>query len=79
MKRRLTYKDPLIKTLEGPYSTFSPSGKISTDGNYHDNKKDGSWYFYNDSAKAFVEHQYHLDTLKAVIDLDSLELEKKNQ
>ena len=77
MKRRLTYKDPSLKILEGPFTTFSASGKVSTDGAYHDNKKDGSWYFYNDSAKAFAEYQYHLDTLKAVLDLDSLAMEKK--
>jgi TonB family protein len=77
MKRRLTYKDAMLKTLHGRFVNFSPSGIVSSEGDYVDNKKDGSWYLYNDTAHAITEYKYHLDTLLAVIDLDSLQLEKK--
>ena len=77
MKRCLTYKDAMLKTLHGRYVNFYSSGIISSEGDYVDNKKDGSWYLYNDTAHAITEYKYHLDTLLAVINLDSLELEKK--
>ena len=77
MKRRLRYKDPLLKILNGSYTTFFPSGIVSNEGSYLDNKKDGSWYIYNDTSKAITEYKYHLDTLLAVMDVDSLDLEKK--
>lgn len=77
MKRCLTYKDAMLKTLHGKYINFYPSGIVSSTGDYIDNKKDGSWYLYNDTAHAITEYKYHLDTLLAVINLDSLELEKK--
>ena len=77
MKRCLTYKDAMLKTLQGRYVNFYPSGIISSEGNYVDNKKDGSWYLYDDTSHAITEYQYHLDTLLAAINLDSLALEKK--
>ena len=79
IKRLLTYKDPQLKILHGPYAAFFPSGYISNEGNYVENKKDGSWLLYNDTAKAITESKYHLDTLLAVINLDSLEEKRDKQ
>ncbi len=39
MKRCLTYKDPLLKILNGNFTNFSPTGSIASQGNYLDNKK----------------------------------------
>ena len=77
MKRRLTYKDPLLKILNGNFTNFSPAGFVASEGNYIDNKKNGSWYLYDDTAHAIVEYKYHFDTLLAALNLDSLELKKK--
>ncbi len=77
MKRRLTYKDPLLKTLHGDYAAFFPSGTISNQGNYLDNKKNGKWYIYNDTAKVVAEYRYHLNTLLAILNSDSLKLEEE--
>lgn len=77
MKRRLTYKDHLLKILHGNFATYLPSGYIEREGNYVDNKKHGSWVLYRDSAKAYIEYKYHLDTLTAVLNLDSLHAERK--
>jgi TonB family protein len=77
MKKRMTYKDPLLKILNGSYLVFAPSGFVSTEGMYRDNKKDGSWYLCNDTGKAIIESKYHLDTLLAIIDLDSLYTERQ--
>ena len=77
MKRRLTYKDPLLKILNGSYASYSPSGYVSNEGDYLDNKKDGSWLLYDDSSKAITEYKYHLDTLLAALNLDSLESKRK--
>ncbi len=77
MKRLLTYKDSLLQVLNGPYTVFSSSGTISTEGNYVNNKKEGSWHYFNSSSKAVKEYKYHMDTLLAVMDVDSLEKTKK--
>lgn len=77
LKRRLTYKDPALKILHGDYTTFYPSGVTSGQGNYIDNKRDGKWYTYNDTAKIVYEYRYHQDTLLAVLNWDSLELARK--
>jgi protein TonB len=77
MMRFLTYKDSLLKILNGPYKLFFPSGYVSTKGNYLNNKKDGSWYTYTDSGKPQMEYKYHLDTLLAMLNIDSMEIERK--
>ncbi len=77
MKRRLAYKDPLLKISNGTYTDFNAAGYISTQGNYSNNKKDGSWFKYNDTGKTVLEYRYHLDTLIEVINSDSLEIENK--
>jgi TonB family C-terminal domain len=77
MMRFLTYKDSLLKILNGPYKLFFPSGYVSTKGAYLNNKKDGSWYTYSNSGKPLMEYKYHLDTLLAALDIDSLEAERK--
>ena len=77
MKRRLTYKDSLLKTLNGNYANFFPSGFISSGGNYLDNKKEGRWFVYDDSGHAQMGYNYHLDKIMNIINIDSLSEEQK--
>lgn len=72
-----TYKDSLLKVLNGRSATFDKSGGISQDGNYQDNKKEGSWFLYDDTAHATFEYKYYSNSLIVKIDLDSLAEENK--
>ncbi len=77
IKTKITYRDSLWTTLNGTYAEFGKRGYISSEGKYINNKKEGSWYEYDDTAHAVFEYKYHLDSLKSVINLDSLSNEKK--
>jgi TonB family protein len=77
MKRRLTYKDPELKILNGNYASYYGSGYRMYEGKYKDNLKDGSWYFFNDTGKAILEYKYDLGILSAVLNMDSLDIENK--
>lgn len=72
-----TYKDSNLSTLNGRYMEYSSTGYLSSDGQYSQNKKDGDWFVYNDTSHAIAKYKYHLDSLLSVINLDSLDEEKK--
>ncbi|HEV8081399.1 MAG TPA: energy transducer TonB [Chitinophagaceae bacterium] len=77
LQRRMMYRDSLLTSLNGSYADFREDGFIYSDGKYINNKKEGSWYVYDDTAHAKFEYKYHLDSLTALINLDSLSEEKK--
>jgi TonB family protein len=72
-----TFRDKDLKTLSGNYADYNTDGNLVTAGQYADNKKDGVWYLYNDTLKAITKYVFHLDSLIATIDLDSLDKESK--
>ncbi|HEY5408422.1 MAG TPA: TonB family protein [Ginsengibacter sp.] len=72
-----TFRDKNLKILNGDYAGYHPNGYLATTGNYINNKKDGLWYAYNDTAKAITKYTFHLDSLLSTIDLDSLAKENK--
>jgi len=72
-----TYKDSNLSILNGRYMEYSSTGYLSSDGQYSQNKKDGDWFVYNDTSHAIAKYKYHLDSLLSVINLDSLDEEKK--
>lgn len=72
-----TFRNKDLKVLNGEYADYNPNGYLATTGNYINNKKDGLWYTYNDTAKAIKKYTFHLDSLLATIDIDSLEKENK--
>lgn len=74
---RKMYSDNQLTMLHGRCATYSPSGYLSKDGQYFQNKKEGAWYLYDDTSRAVKELKYHLDTLLSVTDLDSLYKEKQ--
>lgn len=77
IRTKITYNDSLLTVLHGIYANFSKKGYIAFEGNYFNNKKEGNWYVYDDSAHATFEYKYYQDSILSVIDLDSLSNEKK--
>src|SRR6185312_1103204 len=74
---RASFKDKGLTILQGDYADYHTNGYLATTGHYIDNKKDGLWYIYNDTAKAITEYKFHLDSLLSKIDMDSLDKENK--
>ena len=77
MIARSTFRDKNLKILNGDYADYHPNGYLASTGNYINNKKEGLWYAYNDTAKAITKYTFHLDSLLSTIDLDSLAKENK--
>lgn len=77
MKRRITYSDSELKVKNGNFANFSAKGILISEGNYRENKKDGSWFLYNEVPKVILEYKYHLDTLLQILNTDSLINERK--
>jgi TonB family protein len=76
LQRKITYSDSSLTILTGTYAEFSENGYIASDGKYINNKKEGSWYVYDDTAHTVLEYKYLKDSVLSVIDLDSLKTEK---
>ena len=74
---RKMYSDNRLTILNGKYATYYPSGYLAEEGQYIQNKKDGSWYVFDDTSRAIKEMKYRLDSLVSVTDLDSLHKEKE--
>ena len=74
---REIYADENLTILNGKCATYASTGYIVEDGQFVQNKKDGTWYEYDDTSRAIKELIYHLDTLVSVTDLDSLDKERK--
>lgn len=72
------YRDKDLKIRNGKYAGYHADGYIATTGYYFDNKKDSSWYVYDDTGKATIGYKYHLDSLLSTTDMDSLEKAKRD-
>jgi TonB family protein len=72
MINRATFKDKELTILNGDYADYHTNGYLATTGQYSNNKKDGLWYLYDDTAKVITKYTFHLDTLLSTIDMDSL-------
>lgn len=66
------YSDSTLAVLEGKYIEFAPDGSKSKSGQYQDNLKEDSWYFYNDTGKVILEEQYDKGILVATINPDTV-------
>lgn len=74
---RATFKNRDLTELNGPFADYHANGYMKTYGQYVDNKKDGTWYLYDDTAKAIKELIFHSDSLISQLDIDSLDRENK--
>ncbi len=70
--RQATFRNKNLTVLNGIYAEYNSNGYLATYGQYVDDKKDGTWYLYNDTSKAITEVKFHLDTTLSTINLDSL-------
>ncbi len=77
MINRATFKDKALTILNGDYADYHTNGYLATTGQYNNNKKDGLWYLYDDTAKVITQYTFHLDTLLSTIDTDSLDKASK--
>ncbi|MEO8852392.1 MAG: TonB family protein [Ginsengibacter sp.] len=73
MISRGTFKDKGLSILNGPYADYHTNGSMATSGQYVNNKKDGTWYVYDDTLKAITEYKFRMDSLVATLDMDSLD------
>lgn len=73
--KKMTYMDSSLKIANGEWIEYNSAGVREASGFYTKNKKDGRWHI-NDTSSKVSEYQYHLDTLTAVINSDSLAREK---
>ncbi|MCP9752164.1 energy transducer TonB [Ferruginibacter sp. HRS2-29] len=71
-----TYKDRDMKILNGSFYSYRENGLLQIQGTYEGNKKDGSWYYYNDTFKVVKEEKYDHGTLLQTIDPDTVKKEK---
>ena len=52
------YKDSSLTVLHGNYYEYRPDGTIIYSGKYKENKKDDSWWTYNDSGRVIQTIKY---------------------
>ena len=72
-----TFRDKDLSILNGPYADYHTNGSLATSGQYVHNKKEGTWYIYNDTLKAITEYKFREDSLVATLDMDSLDKANK--
>src|SRR5665213_4572246 len=49
-----TFQDKDLSILNGPYADYHTNGSLATSGQYVNNKKDGTWYIYNDTCLLYT-------------------------
>ena len=70
--RRISYKDSKLTVKHGHFADYTLDGFINSEGDYVDDKKEGTWYLYGDSAKITFRNKYKGGLLIEEIDMDSL-------
>ncbi|MBS1744178.1 MAG: energy transducer TonB [Bacteroidetes bacterium] len=63
-----TFSDSLLEIQDGKHLEYDDKGKLTVMGNYVANKKEGDWYYYNDTFKVIRNEEYANDVLVNVID-----------
>lgn len=66
-----SYSDASFTILEGKYLQYN-NGRLEQDGTYHNNQKNGIWYYYNDTFKVIKKEKYLNGTLLWQVQGDSL-------
>jgi hypothetical protein len=67
-----TYSDQHLSVLEGIHTYYYDNGRLAVFGWYHDNKKDKSWLYYDDTMKLIKEEIYEQGVMVKVIDPDTV-------
>ena len=74
--RSMTYKDTALEVLDGPYYQYD-EGNLNFSGKYKNNRKEGSWYYYNDTGKIVLEQVYVDNRLIRTIEPDTVKKDKQ--
>jgi len=67
-----TYSDASLSVLEGPYYSYNEAGLLQLKGEYHNNKKDKEWHYYNDTFKVIKTEVFEEGVLVKTIDPDTV-------
>lgn len=70
-----TYGDSTLSFYEGKYLAYHANGNLNCMGYYVKNKKDKTWYYYNDTFKVIKEEIYEAGELIKTIDPDTIKKE----
>ena len=65
-----SYKDSVLKILDGRYFEYRPNGKILYSGCYNENKKHDRWFTYDDTGKVIISQRFENDILAETENLD---------
>lgn len=65
-----SYKDSVLKILDGRYFEYRPNGKILYSGHYSENKKHDRWFTYDDTGKVIISQRFENDILVETENLD---------
>jgi antitoxin component YwqK of YwqJK toxin-antitoxin module len=66
------YSDSNMTILHGNYFEYDESGALKISGEYEENLKSNTWYFYNDTGKIILEQQYQKGILLKTINPDTI-------
>ena len=69
-----TYGDSSLSFFEGNYFKYNSNGNISCKGYYRQNKKDSTWYYYNDTFKVTRKEIYRAGELISTVDPDTVKI-----
>jgi TonB family protein len=70
-----TYGDSTLSFYEGKYLAYHANGNLNCMGYYLKNKKDKTWYYYNDTFKVIKKEIYEAGELIKTIDPDSIQID----
>ena len=69
-----TYSDSTLLVLQGKNLVYNSEGRLTVMGNYTNNKKEDTWYYYNDTFKVVKKEFYHEGILTGTEDPDTIKL-----
>lgn len=72
-----TYSDSSLTVLEGKNLKYDTEGKLTVLGNYNNNQKNKTWYYYNDTFKVIKKEIYQGGLLTETIDPDTVKTQEK--
>ena len=71
-----TYSDSTITVLKGYNPVYYNSGLLTVEGNYLNNKRDGSWNYYNDTSTVIKKKVYDAVMLLKTSDPDTVKKDR---
>jgi periplasmic protein TonB len=76
------YKDEKASVRNGEAAYFNSNGTRDSMGTFNNGIPHGSWYYFNDTGRAYLQKDFSMGTLSASVDLikkDSIANEKSKQ